>query len=338
MCPDSLSTSQGWDTQAFASIWGFHHDEPVRIVTEPSRGASAAGPYLSDLLLSPPYKAIWARHAARLTSGTNLSAVSQVLAEHLWETGERNEDGLARELKDRVSRALKGRVMTPTTLRWFIEAFDIRKPEATELWRLLAEPERGSLVIHGNALSPVSTLPRHRTVALHEFHDIGPDRLPREHRTIHVIESRVPFFDRYVYRFDTASANVAVLQGGVATVPVPAEEGLHSVDIVLSRSLGIGDTASFEYVTTFSYSEAPPPEFRRGAFSPVDNLDIRVRFNVEATPARIWWCIWGSLGDDRVVEEVIELDAELVVHRFCRSVAGAVVGFRWEWDDEQEPA
>jgi hypothetical protein len=302
-------------------------------VTEPVRGPSAAGPYLRDLLLAAPYRTKWARHAARLTSGANLSAIAQVLADHLWRTGERTEDRPARELKDRVSRALNGRVMTPTTLRWFIQAFDIREPECAELWRLLAEPERGALVIHGTAVSPVARPAKHRTIALHEFHDIGADRRPREHRTIHVIESRVPRFDRYAHHCDAGTASVTMLHGGTATELVPEVNGFHSVDIVLARSLGVGETASFEHVTTFHRVGEPTPEFRRGAFSPIENLDIRVRFDADARPDRIWWCIWASFGDDRVVEEVAELDAELVAHRFCRSVEGAVVGFRWEWDD-----
>lgn len=300
---------------------------------KPLHGPQTAGPYLRELLMTRPFRAQWERFATRRTDGPNLAAIAQVIAVHLWETGERHEsqEALPRELKDRVGRALGGSVLSPTTLRWFVEAFDIPEVEERELWRLLNEPSSGPVVIRGTAVSPLKLPPRHRTIALHEFHDIGPDRKPATHRTVHVIESLVDHFDSYPYRFDSSLVDVQVLHGGRATASRPDQAGLHAVDIVLSRPIGRGQTASFEYVTRFAYDQPPPPEFRRAAFSPVENLDIRVRFAAEARPARISWCVWEGLGTTKTYEEAVELDDDHGVHRFVRSVVGAVVGFSWSW-------
>lgn len=299
----------------------------------PPHGPEAAGPYLRELMLAAPYRARWERHATRLAGGPNLSAIAQVIAEHLWETGERDEaeESLPRELKDRVGRALRGTVLSPTTLRWFVEAFELHGPEERELWRLLSEPTAGPLVIRGNAASPLRRPPRHRTIALHEFHDIGADRKPSSHRTVHVIESLIDSFDAYPYRFDASAVSVEVLHGGRASAPRAEEAGLYAVDIALTRPIAKGQTASLEYVTTFAYDEPPAPEFRRAAFSAVENLDIRVRFHPDARPREIDWCVWEDLGSRRSYEEAVELDDDGVVHRFCRSVVGAVVGFSWVW-------
>ena len=107
----------------------------------------------------------------------------------------------------------------------------------------------------------------------------------------------------YPYRFDTSAVSVEVIHGGTASSLRAEQPGLHAVDIVLTRPLRSGGTASFEYVTRFAYPYVPAPQFRRAAFSPVDNLDIRVRFSPEALPASIQWCVWKDLGDATVLEE-----------------------------------
>lgn len=65
-------------------------------------------------------------------------AVAHVLASYLWDSGEIAETDieLPRRLKDVVSRALHGRVLAPTTLKWFIEAFAMSPNDSGHLWAL----------------------------------------------------------------------------------------------------------------------------------------------------------------------------------------------------------
>src|SRR5262249_41113768 len=84
------------------------------------RGQRAAGLHLRQLLLRPgPYRDRWERLARDARPGEiRQDAVCQVIADWLQDTGERGDTdtGLARTLKDRVSRALGGRGLSLETL------------------------------------------------------------------------------------------------------------------------------------------------------------------------------------------------------------------------------
>ena len=182
--------------------------------------------------------------------------------------------------------------------------------------------------------------PGHRTVALHEWHLVGPDGLPLRHRTIQVIRALRPGLSSYTYRFDRREAVVEVLRG--ATPGKPYADlllGLTGIDLHFPRPLEAGETASFEYVTHFRWQAVPPPRFRRAARSPVEHVDIRVGFTPPRLPAEVRWCLWDGFGDDaplRAVERV-ELDAHHSVHRYVERLEGHTVGFEWTWPPGQEP-
>lgn len=79
----------------------------------------------------------WLRHARR--SGPELpnqAGVAWVLALALWESGDAPESRrtLPRSLKDRVSRALNGRLVSASTLALFVDAFDLSEAQERELY------------------------------------------------------------------------------------------------------------------------------------------------------------------------------------------------------------
>jgi hypothetical protein len=83
----------------------------------------------------------YGKRVARDYTGLSQAAVAKVIEEYLWDSGERSENttGLARQLKDRVSRALNGEGLSTETLGWFIAAFDMDKGDENHLWAALGE-------------------------------------------------------------------------------------------------------------------------------------------------------------------------------------------------------
>lgn len=305
-------------------------------------GAARAGAYLRQLLSAPgPYRDSWQRHCERRRQGLHQAAVATVLSHHLWDTGQApdHDTALPRRLKDRVSRSLSGRGLSPAMLRLFIEAFVISDTEAHELWSLLLESGADTPVL---APGTPLTGPAHataaqdyRTVTVHDFHRIGPDRFPVEHRTIHVIRA-IDELDTFRFRFDTDAAAVQVLRGGRAAALTPSGyPGLHAVDITLTQPLQPGETASLEYRTVFAYRTLPEPLMRRLVRSSAMNLEIHVTFDRRALPRRVEWCSWSAdhLDSEPLATEPVIPDRAGEVHRYTESVSGAGVGFRWAWDE-----
>ncbi|MGH7928988.1 MAG: hypothetical protein ACREQV_14460 [Candidatus Binatia bacterium] len=148
-------------------------------------GVRGAAVYLRDLLLRPgAYRRRWERRADR-TRGreVNQRAVCKVLASKLWEEGEEVNEA---SLKDRVSRALRGEVLSLETLELFISAFRVTDEHAETL-RQLWEGTQQAPVIIGDLEPPEEVsghqAPNHKILMLHEHHWLGPDGLPARHRT-----------------------------------------------------------------------------------------------------------------------------------------------------------
>jgi hypothetical protein len=226
-------------------------------------------------------------------------------------------------------------VIAPLTLHWFIEAFDMTPADAAELWALRSGRDPARLAVVRTAHipdRPRGPRPDYQTIALHEFHTVGPDGLPARHRTVHVIRA-VDTVASYHYRFDTDAAAVEVVRGGTAGPLYRAtEDGLYGVEITFQRPLQPGETASFEYRTLFRYRDPPPPEFRRGGQRRVDNLELLVRFHPDRLPEKIWWAIW----DDYPVrsprhEEPVRLEPDHSTHRYLDTLEGHTVGFHWRF-------
>jgi hypothetical protein len=181
--------------------------------------------------------------------------------------------------------------------------------------------------------------PAHRTVALHEWHVIGPDGLPARHRTVQVLRALRPGLSAFTYRFDSSDAQVRVLRGARAGAPRKDSEGLTAVDLTFPRPLAVGETASLEYETVFSWRSVPTPEVRRAMRQRVERLDMRVEFSPGRLPAEVRWAVWDGFGREARVRaaERVELDDELAVHRFVDAATGVTVGFQWTWPPGQEP-
>jgi hypothetical protein len=262
--------------------------------------------------------------------------VCQVIAEHLWDTSEVSEQDteLPRRLKDTVSRALADHVLSPRTLGWFIGAFRMSDLHATELWALRSggDPARVVVVPPEGAVrdGEVSQL-RYQTILLHEFHTVGADGLPVQHRTVHMIRA-LETLQTYSYRFDTDAAVVEVLRGGVAgPVHSTPENGIYAVDITLHRPLEAGETASFEYCTLLNYATPPPREFRRACRRPVANVELHVQFDPCLLPNAIWWARWTDLNDSQPsTEEPVQLEPDGSVHKYIESFEG-IAGYRWDF-------
>lgn len=293
----------------------------------PADGVARAAAYLRKLLVQPgEYRARWQRHATRWQSdGLNQAAIAHVIARHIWETGERDERAdLPRELKDRVARSLRGEVLTPVTLRLFIDAFEIQESDAARLWALLGQRRPPA---HATA---AIDQPRHRTILLHEFRYIGVDGAPREHRTIQVVRA-CRRTDHYTHFFDSTTTGVELLRGGRAGQVRGVGDGLYRMDISFGRVLRPGDTASLEYRTFFRPGLPYAAEFRRSALRMVENVEIRVQFEPARLPTRIAWTTWRSVDGAAVEREPERLDADHAVHRYMARLEAATVGFTWEW-------
>ena len=114
-------------------------------------GARAASELLRQLLSEDPrYRKVWERHSVRSGPQVSEAAVCRALASHLWDAGERPESDhtLPRRLRDLVSRALSGRVLTRRTVMWFVEAFAMRAADRDQLLRLLNAAEDSHIAVN----------------------------------------------------------------------------------------------------------------------------------------------------------------------------------------------
>lgn len=312
-------------------------------VTDPASGdaqVAAAARRLQELLCDHvQYRSRWERYALQHRgAAVHQGAVAMVLAAHLWDTGQSPEtdQALPRRLKDVVSRALGGRVLSARTLLLFADAFAMTPDHAAELQSLRSGRSIGGA---DSAEGPEPARDRQRpgiagqhfqTVALHELHTLGLDGVPIQHRTMHLIRA-IQDVDRYRYMFDTDAVRVQVLRGGTAG-SLYSIDGLFAVDIEFDRPLRPGETGSFEYVTRFDYRSPPEPVFRRGARERVENVELHVRFHPLRLPDEIWWAVWPDyLGSEASEEVLVELEPEGSVHRFLPVIEHGAVGFRWHF-------
>ena len=290
-------------------------------------------------LLSEPGRARKQWVAASKTATTpgevNLSAVAQVIAEHLWDSGERSEQDtdLPRNLKDRIRRALRGGGMTAGTLRWFVDAFSLDK-DRRRLEDSFASSEVARSVSGAARAAGLPLADRPRSVSLTEHHYLGADRCPAWHRTTQVLEAHRDGTTTYLYMFDTNTINVVVRQGAKSVGSIrDIAPGVFGVDIELQHPLSAGETTSLTYESFFSYGQPPEPEFRRAAFEGVESLDIRVEFHPNAVPSYIGFAEWDQLSHHQPSrQQQVEVGSDHSVHRFLRTVNNSIVGFRWNWD------
>jgi hypothetical protein len=322
------------------------HEVSVAPGNQQVPGQQAAGYQLQALLLRVGiYREQWenaARHGNRVIKRdeVNQAAVCDVLAQYLYDNGHPDTDTrLARQLKDKVSRALRGKGLGPETLELFAEAFSLSPHDRQRLYSVY-DGHIELIEIIGQLVPPPPDSgirpPDHRTALLFEHHLVGRHGLPVNHHTQQTIYSAVDGLASYQYGIDTAEADVRVKRGGTAGEIYPIGNGYYGIDIKFPRPLGFRDIHYLDYWTNFRYSAAapPPPEFRRGTHQRVEHLDMRVEFHRDKLPRRIWWAEWSDYLDvnrNIVQRQQVELDDEHSVHRYLDAIEHAVVGFYWEW-------
>lgn len=300
-------------------------------------GAYEAGCYLAELLGKPgPARRRWQmyQHARSGAGEVSIAAVCRVIAEYLWDSGEfpDTDTELPRRLKDRVGRALQGRFLNPVTLRWFSDAFELPEDDALRL-QLLLDGSPSTRVTIGQASDDVLPPARPcRTLSLHEHHYLGSDGLPSRHLTTQVIEATGNELTVHRYMFDTATLTVDVMQGGCLDGPVhDLGGGMFARDIVLTRPLSKGETATLCYSSAFRYSKPPAPEFRRTAFRRVNNMDLRVEFHPSRLPRQIFYAEWNALHGPPIRRTPVTPAPDCSVHIFLSMAEHVIVGFTWEW-------
>jgi len=320
-------------------------------LTEPqlAAGRQAAGRYLRELLMRPGrYRQLWELHAERTRPGAiNHLAVASVLAHYLWNAPRAggSSDVLARQLKDTVGRALSGRMLSRSTLETFVAAFGFTPQEADRLWRLWRGTGRITVLVgpramrsgHAAAVAGVLGPRRHQTVSLHDHVYIGADRKPSRTRTLQVVEAIADGLDRVPYIYDTNAVTLELGQG-CAGAPGPFRQIgdlVYATDIPLTRSLGLGETHTLEYQTSYHYDGSPDEreerEYRRAVMGSLENFDMRIEFDPGALPAVIWWAVWDGIEGRILEQEPVSPDPQHSVHRYLRSMERSVVGFHWCW-------
>ncbi|MFI6904490.1 hypothetical protein ACIBKY_24740 [Nonomuraea sp. NPDC050394] len=293
------------------------------------------GRMLSHLLLErDEYRKRWQRQQKRRspTGLLNRHAVAAVIAGHLMDAGifAESETELDRKLKDRVGRALDGKVLSPETLNWFVEAFSM----APEDERRLREAHAAKALITGiplvDTLQVRQMLPvaqRHRTVMLFERRIIDAEGRAVAHHSSHTIVACEDGVDRYPCFPGPGESKMIMVHGGRVSA-----RSQSVVEIVLPMSLRQGESTSFEYRRDFRRVGGPDTEYRRVVNARAQNIDIVVQFHPKRLPSRLWWSAWDHYRDGDVLEEeLVTLDAECRAHRFLPYMENAAAGFRWEW-------
>ena len=298
-------------------------------------GSVSATRVLRDLLVSNPrYRRRWEQHAHRNRSGdVSQAAVAQVVAMHLWDSGERHETeiDLARKLRDRVRRALRGEKLSGETLTWIVQAFEMEHDDEQALWRAFAGGGIRSAGVVGTMVAPRELVrPQlHRTVSLFERYSIDSlGRLTGRH-TMHVIGAVEHGVNSYLYNHEPLATRIEIVAGGKLGERFTYGDGLISDEVVLDAPLRRGYTTSMEYRTTYpdTYS---PLEVRRAVRGRCENVDIAIQFDRSAIPSSVRFAAWSDhyLGDP-VLTETASPDATGFVHRFVPYAEQTVIGFQW---------
>jgi hypothetical protein len=294
-----------------------------------------AGHYLRELLRHDPYRQLWAMYGAQREREVHQIAVAKALAAYLQHRDDAEvEYG---QLTHRVSRALRGVVLSRQTVNLFIRAFHFSDEHAAALWRQWQGVDLARVIVGGlppPASSSCYKIRQYETILLHEFHYLGPDGMPLRHRTLRDIRSLVDGLTTYRYSFDTNELTVDRIGGGSPSSLYQRAENIWAVDIALSRALNRGDEHSLEFESTFHYNRPIEPCFRRVAHERLENVAIRVQFHPDKLPNNIWWTEWQDYRqphDAALDRQQVSLDTEHVTYHRLDVLDRAVAGFAWEF-------
>jgi hypothetical protein len=312
-------------------------------------GRRAAASYLRELLQRPGgYRRLWEQHVIRARSGeiTQL-AVAEVLARRLWSYPRvpGDVDVLPHQLKDTVSRALSGKLLSRSTLSLFIDAFGISDAEADRLWRLWEGSGSISILSGPRAVTPRTEQElhaaigprRHQTLSLHDHVSVGAEGLPVRTRTLQVVEAIADGLDRIPFLYDTKALTLEVGQGCTELTGdlYQVSDELFVTYIPLARVLDAGETTTLEYWATYQYPGDPldphEREYRRAVMGRMENFDIRVEFHPDKLPSGVWWATWDGVEGRIIQQEAVSLDMQHSAHRYLRFIEKTVAGFHWAW-------
>jgi hypothetical protein len=316
-------------------------------------GQRAAAEYLRSLLLRQGlYRQAWEQHVVRPREGVvNQLAVAEVLADHQRSArvGSPDANDLPYQLRQMVADVLSGRLVSRSALSQFIAAFGFTEDEVQRLWRLWNGSATSSVLAGSHAVPHQAEQQvvdavgpkRHQTLSLHCHIWVGSDRRIDRVRVLQVIEATAQNVDRIPLISDTNVVSVAVGQGckELASPLRQVRPDLFTTDILLARTLGLGETMTLEYWVTYRYpgdmADPAEREQRHGVVRRLENFDMRVQFHPDQLPSKVWWARWDGIEGDVAEQEEAPLDSQHAAHRYMRSVSKTVVGFRWEWDDQR---
>lgn len=321
---------------------------PISAVAQ-SPGRRAAADYLQQLLLKPgAYRQSWEKHVSRGRTGNiNQLAVAEVLARHLgrFPRGPADACITSHQLKDLVSRALSGRLLSRSSLGLFIDAFGFSEHEADRLWQLWNGSATISVLSGSHAVSTRAELdltqalgPRqHQTLSLHEHVYVGSDGRIDRARTLKVVEATAPGVDRIPFLCDTSVLTLEVGQGckGLAGDVRQVRKDVFATEILLARTLGLGETLTLEYWVTYRFPGDPRDlrerQYRQAVMRHLENFDMRVEFHPDRLPLYVWWATWDGMEGGVLDRAQILPDSQHSVHHYLRSFEKTVAGFYWEW-------
>ncbi len=315
----------------------------------PPAGQRAAAEYVRQLLLKPGrYRQAWQQQVARPRDDViNQMAVAEVIAGQLTSAPTKLRDAkvMPYQLRDVVADVLSGRQVSRQSLTMFIDGFGFADEETARLWQLWNGATTVRVIAGSHAVTAqeehevaqVLGPRRHQTLSLHDHVWVGADARLERIRTLQVIEATARGVDRVPLLVDTNVLTVEVGQGcrEVAGEVIRIGSDVFATDIVLARTLDLGETITLEYWVSYRYPGDPDDpgerQYRRAVFRHIANYDVRVEFHPDQLPARVWWAQWDGIEGDVVEQDAVKLDSQHSVHRYIRSFEKAVAGFYWEW-------
>lgn len=298
----------------------------------PSDGARRAGEHLSRLL-SGPYRHVWLSQAGRVREAeVNRLAVARVIAQHLWETGDRSDQDrqLPVKLRDRVGRALAGEVLTPSTLDWFIDAFRMDDVDAARLWTLR----------YGEDPPPPDSDDSWYVRSLHTS-------LRLDERPPTAIERRIIVATRDDLREITTSISVPRARGdqradhrllveALSGGTIEAREHPHTSHfrhvLALPAPIDMGQTHEFVLRRTVPEGQPMAPHYVTVPHRRIDYFELRVRFGTHRPPPTVWrlgGVPTSVIYDDEPTADLVPCEDGEAYTYFRGLVQGFGYGLRW---------
>jgi hypothetical protein len=251
------------------------------------------------------------------------------------------------QLRDIVAEVLADRMPSWSSIEMFNAAFGFTEDEVGRLSRLW-NGASNIRIVAGNRAMPAQTEHelvqalgprRHQTLSLHDHVYVGSDgRIERSH-IMQVIEAIVEDVDRIPFLADT---NVLTIEAGQGCKELAEDvshlgNGVFATDILLARTLRLGETITLEYWCTYrhmgNFDDEHELEWRRGVLRQITSYDIRIQFDASRLPSGLWWATWDDLSGEAIDEQEVTLDSQNSVHRYLQWLEKTVVGFRWVWDN-----